>query len=290
MRDGGTSTNRTLSAYCATNVESFETNNGYVAPYDDEESSSSGNNLKMRLKERQIQKDGKLGPAFLRVRWPVEKFLNCNGHITMLELCQELDCLCALACRVLLGLARDDTIAHILTKLQTPGGEQGRWQKELSQVAIELMAVCESIIRSSYKLLAQMDYEGEDGCLIANEIVNYAKSEDSRLMLFKVDFEKAFDSVNWAFLHDIMQQMGFCVKWHKWVNMCMNSALISVLVNGSPSRKLKMERGLKQGDPLSPFLFLIAAKALQVLTLEVCNKGVYKGLSLAEDGANVSLL
>ncbi|GKD28378.1 DDB1- and CUL4-associated factor homolog 1, partial [Tanacetum coccineum] len=140
---------------------SFETNNGYVAPYDDEESSSSGNNLKMRLKERQIQKDGKLGPAFLRVRWPVEKFLNCNGHNTMLELCQELDCLCALACRVLLGLARDDTIAHILTKLQTPGGEQGRWQKELSQVAIELMAVCESIIRSSYKLLAQMDYEGE---------------------------------------------------------------------------------------------------------------------------------
>ncbi|GKF07976.1 arginine repressor C-terminal-like domain-containing protein, partial [Tanacetum coccineum] len=47
---------------------------------------------------------------------------------------------------------------------------------------------------------------------------------------------------------------------------------------------------LLQGDPLSPFLFLIVAEALQVLTLKACNKCVYKGLSLAEDGANVSLL
>nr|GEY95870.1 RNA-directed DNA polymerase, eukaryota, reverse transcriptase zinc-binding domain protein [Tanacetum cinerariifolium] len=51
-----------------------------------------------------------------------------------------------------------------------------------------------------------------------------------------------------------------------------------------------MERGLRQGDPLSHFLLLIAAEALQVLTLDACNKGVYKGLLLAEDGANVSLL
>lgn len=51
-----------------------------------------------------------------------------------------------------------------------------------------------------------------------------------------------------------------------------------------------MERGLRQGDPLSPFLFLLVAEALQVLVLEACNKGVYKGISLANDGANVSLL
>ncbi|XP_071741700.1 DDB1- and CUL4-associated factor homolog 1 [Rutidosis leptorrhynchoides] len=87
-----------------------------------------------------------------------------NGIKVLLQLLQPriitpsaaLDCLRALACRVLLGLARDDTIAHILTKLQvgkklselirdsgsqTPVGEQGRWQTELSQVAIELMAI-----------------------------------------------------------------------------------------------------------------------------------------------------
>ncbi|GKB40984.1 hypothetical protein Tco_0885926 [Tanacetum coccineum] len=53
-----------------------------------------------------------------------------------------------------------------------------------------------------------------------------------------------------------------------WVNTCMKSASISVLVNGSPSREFKMERGLRQGDPFSPFLFLIVGEALQVLILE----------------------
>lgn len=104
-----------------------------------------------------------------------------------------------------------------------------------------------------------------DSCVIANEIVSCAKSEDSRLLLFKVDFEKAFDNVNWSFFHDIMQQMGFGVKCRKWINMCINSTSISVLVNGSPSREFKMERGLRQVDPLSPFLFLISVEALQVL-------------------------
>ncbi|GJZ86987.1 RNA-directed DNA polymerase, eukaryota, reverse transcriptase zinc-binding domain protein [Tanacetum coccineum] len=51
-----------------------------------------------------------------------------------------------------------------------------------------------------------------------------------------------------------------------------------------------MERGLRQGDPLSPFLFLLVAKALQVMMIDACNKGIFKGLSLANDGANMSLL
>ncbi|KAK9077793.1 hypothetical protein SSX86_006131 [Deinandra increscens subsp. villosa] len=95
-----------------------------------------------------------------------------NGIKVLLQLLQPriitpstaLDCLRALACRVLLGLARDDTIAHILTKLQVgkklselirdsgsqmPGGEQGRWQTELSQVAIELMAIVTNSGRAS---------------------------------------------------------------------------------------------------------------------------------------------
>ncbi|KAL4564995.1 hypothetical protein LXL04_029076 [Taraxacum kok-saghyz] len=95
-----------------------------------------------------------------------------NGIKVLLQLLQPriitpsaaLDCLRALACRVLLGLARDDTIAHILTKLQvgkklselirdsgtqTPAGEQGRWQTELSQVAIELMAIVTNSGRAS---------------------------------------------------------------------------------------------------------------------------------------------
>ena len=62
-----------------------------------------------------------------------------------------------------------------------------------------------------------------------------------------------------------------------------------MLINGTPSKEFKMERGLRQGDPLSPFLFLIVAEALQVMTMEACNKGIFKGLTL-DDGQNISLL
>ncbi|GJW43442.1 reverse transcriptase domain, reverse transcriptase zinc-binding domain protein [Tanacetum coccineum] len=129
-----------------------------------------------------------------------------------------------------------------------------------------------------------------DGTLIANEIVHCAKKEKFNLLFFKVDFKKAFDSVNWKFLLDIMSQMGFGPKWRKWILACLSSASVSILKNGSPCKEFAMERGLRQGDPLSPFLFLIFAEALQVMMIDACNKGIYKGISLANDGANVSLL
>ncbi|GKB72401.1 RNA-directed DNA polymerase, eukaryota, reverse transcriptase zinc-binding domain protein [Tanacetum coccineum] len=59
-----------------------------------------------------------------------------------------------------------------------------------------------------------------------------------------VTFEKAFDSVNWPFLQDVMRQMSFREKWRKWISTCLASASISVLINGSPSKEFKMERGL----------------------------------------------
>ncbi|KAJ9549873.1 hypothetical protein OSB04_022416 [Centaurea solstitialis] len=129
-----------------------------------------------------------------------------------------------------------------------------------------------------------------DSVLIANEISNYAKRKGLKLMLFKVDFEKAFDSVNWDFLISIMEQMGFGCKWCDWIKGCISSASISVLINGSPSEEFLISRGLRQGDPLSPFLFLLVGEALQVMTLEACEKGLFKGVTLASSNRNVSLI
>nr|GEX48002.1 reverse transcriptase domain, reverse transcriptase zinc-binding domain protein [Tanacetum cinerariifolium] len=91
-----------------------------------------------------------------------------------------------------------------------------------------------------------------------------ANIENHKLLLFKVDFEKAFDSVCWGFLHDIMLQMGFGAKWLMWMNACLNSASIFVLINEAPLKEFKMERA--------------------------CNKGIYQGISLMQDGDNLSLL
>ncbi|GKB56445.1 putative RNA-directed DNA polymerase [Tanacetum coccineum] len=107
----------------------------------------------------------------------------------------------------------------------------------------------------------------------------------------EVDFEKTFDSVNWDFLLTTMEKMGFGTKWQNWVKSCLESATVSILINGSLTQEFCMERGLHQGDPLSLFLFLIVAKALQVLTLEAFHNGIFQGVSLTDDdGTNLSLL
>ncbi|GJU12166.1 cysteine-rich receptor-like protein kinase, partial [Tanacetum coccineum] len=107
------------------------------------------------------------------------------------------------------------------------------------------------------------------------EALDYLKKNKKKAFLLKIDFEKAYDSVNWNCIRQILIQMGFGVKWCKWIETCQKSALISVLVNGSPTVEFKMERGVRQGDPLSPFLYLIAAEGLNVTLREAVSKGFY---------------
>jgi hypothetical protein len=74
-----------------------------------------------------------------------------------------------------------------------------------------------------------------DGILIANEVVDDARKNHKDLVLFKVDFEKAYDSVDWRYLDDVMRRMTFPVMWQKWIRECVGSATASILVNGSPT-------------------------------------------------------
>jgi hypothetical protein len=74
-----------------------------------------------------------------------------------------------------------------------------------------------------------------DNILIANEVVDEARRLKKELLLFKVDFEKAYDSVDWGYLDAVMGKMGFPTLWRKWIRECVSTATASVLVNGSPT-------------------------------------------------------
>ena len=104
-----------------------------------------------------------------------------------------------------------------------------------------------------------------DGILIASKVVDEARRMNKELILFKVDFEKAYDSVDLMYLDSVMANMNFPTLWRKWRRECVGSATTSVLVNGSPTNEFPIQRGLHHVDPLSPFLFLLAAEGLNVL-------------------------
>ncbi|GJW41622.1 RNA-directed DNA polymerase, eukaryota [Tanacetum coccineum] len=119
-----------------------------------------------------------------------------------------------------------------------------------------------------------------DGPFILNELISWCKYKKMKAMIFKIDFEKAFDSVRWDYLDDILKSFGFGVKWRSWIAGCLNSAKGSVLVNGSPTAEFKFHRGLKQGDPLSPFLFILVMESLHRSFSRVMEAGLYKGISI----------
>ncbi|KAL7591684.1 hypothetical protein Lser_V15G34092 [Lactuca serriola] len=75
-----------------------------------------------------------------------------------------------------------------------------------------------------------------DGLFLLNEIVAWSKASKNPILIFKVDFEKAYDSVSWDYLLEIMRIMGFSSLWCNWILEMLSSTTVSVLVNGSPSR------------------------------------------------------
>ncbi|XP_071729106.1 uncharacterized protein [Rutidosis leptorrhynchoides] len=90
-----------------------------------------------------------------------------------------------------------------------------------------------------------------DGALIANESFEFLKNNRIKSMMFKVDFEKAFDSLNWEFLDDMMGFMEFGTKWRGWIASCLKTASISILVNGSPTKEFKLGRGVRQVEKMA---------------------------------------
>ena len=80
----------------------------------------------------------------------------------------------------------------------------------------------------------------------------------SRLYL-KVDLQKAFDTVNKELLYYMFHYMGFSYRWINWIKECLSSASFSIL-NGSPTEIFKSNRGIRQGDPLPLYLFVLIMK------------------------------
>lgn len=115
----------------------------------------------------------------------------------------------------------------------------------------------------------------------AMELVQCCHKRKTPTLVLKLDFAKAFDTVSWDGLATILSARGFCDVWLSWMKKIQSTSRNAVLVNGCSGPWFTCRRGLRQGDPLSPYLFLLVADVLQVL---IKNSGMVRH-PILEDSA-----
>ncbi|XP_042972799.1 uncharacterized protein LOC122304606 [Carya illinoinensis] len=99
-------------------------------------------------------------------------------------------------------------------------------------------------------------------------------------MALKLDMSKTYDHVEWGFLHAVIQQLGFASRWTQLIMNCVSTSSFSILVNGSPQQLFSPSRGLRQGCPLSPYLFILCAETLSSQLLAVERQGLISGVPI----------
>ena len=173
---------------------------------------------------------------------------------------------------------------------------------------ISLCNVCENIIskilcqrlrRYLSSIISETQSAFVAGCAIANNILlaqeafhtlrtnNKCKNE---FMAIKTDMNKAYDRVEWDFLEAMMRKMGFREKWIHWIMRCVRSVSYIVLINGNSTGHITPFRGLRQGDQLSPYLFILCTKVhiANIRTAE--NSGQIIGFKVAQASPPISHL
>ncbi|XP_074297779.1 uncharacterized protein LOC141628551 [Silene latifolia] len=130
-----------------------------------------------------------------------------------------------------------------------------------------------------------------DSCVITHEIMHYlnkTKRGSVSYAALKLDMHKAFDRVSWTFLIAILKRFGFPVFWQDIIWECISTVTYNIIINGEPSSTFKPSCGLRQGDPLSPYLFIMCMEILscQLHTTEKSN--AINGLKISRDAPHLA--
>jgi hypothetical protein len=123
-----------------------------------------------------------------------------------------------------------------------------------------------------------------DNVLVAYECIHYLKKKKGKLgaAAIKLDMVKAYDRVDWGYLRTIMTKLGFCDFWITTIMKCVESVTFPVRVNGVFSEVFIPTRGIRQGDPISPYLFLLCAEGFSSLLKysgpQFLSRGIHVGI------------
>ncbi|MCH93169.1 RNA-directed DNA polymerase (Reverse transcriptase), partial [Trifolium medium] len=132
-----------------------------------------------------------------------------------------------------------------------------------------------------------------DNALIVIEVIHALKRKTRGAkgeLALKIDFSKAYDKVDWGFMRGMLEKLGFADKWIHWMMLCVSSVNYSVLVNFEKVGPVYPGRGLRQGDPLSPYLFILVTEGLTTLLKKSVSRGDLHGVKICRGAPMVSHL
>jgi hypothetical protein len=129
------------------------------------------------------------------------------------------------------------------------------------------------IISSAQNAFIQNQSIHDNFLYVQRVIMNLHKKGNPALFV-KLDISKAFDTLNWAYLLDVLRACGFSLKWRNWVADILGSSSSRIIINGQRSNAIKHRRGVRQGDPLSPFLFILAMDPLHRMIEKAADEGL----------------
>lgn len=132
-----------------------------------------------------------------------------------------------------------------------------------------------------------------DNILIAYKLLHTMKNNcrgRKGTMVIKLDMSKIYDRVELSYIEAIMNTMSFNANWIRLIINCVTTIHYSILVNGRSGKTITPTRGMRQSDPISPYLFLICAKELSAVVNRAEVRGQIKGMAVTRGGASVNHL
>ncbi|GKV43150.1 hypothetical protein SLEP1_g50482, partial [Rubroshorea leprosula] len=132
-----------------------------------------------------------------------------------------------------------------------------------------------------------------DNFMIAYEILQYMRARKTKKrgwQAVKLDMSKAFDRIEWPYLEQVMQALGFADGWIRLIMGCVSSVTFEVLLNGREAGRVTPTRGLRQGDPLSPYLFILCAEGLTAMLNDAVTRGSLHSIQICRQAPKISHL
>jgi hypothetical protein len=195
----------------------------------------------------------------------------------------------------------NETSIVLIPKIDQPAGLKDFRPISLCNVLYKIISKC--LVNRLRLILGDIISENQsafvpgrlitDNALLAFECLYYMEhgvTTQNPFCAYKLDLSKAYDRVDWVFLEEVMHKMGFSCRWIRWIMSCVTTVRYSVKLNGALLEAFSPTLGLRQGDPLSPFLFLFVVDGLSALLQSEISSGGISPIKICRRGLGISHL